>query len=314
VPTGQNSGALRKIVEYVGGYYRSSFSPAAFLILCLFLAGSIAINYSVRFEANYIAQPPGSVFAFGKYVLFYLLAFGFAFALEVAFKKERAFLKSPLFWSLLLGAPVLFATRELGMGQIVGLEPGAYWTRIVGVILGWVVAGVPIYLYWRATRGAKDSFYGFSKKNIDLRPYWVMLALMVPLVAIASFKPDFLETYPRAESLLGMPKDPAPSTLAYGIYELVYGLDFVFIEFFFRGFVVLALARICGASVILPMAAFYVFIHFEKPMGEAISSFFGGLLLGIISFETRSIYGGLIVHLGVAWMMELFAFGQKAIT
>ena len=40
-------------------------------------------------------------------------------------------------------------------------------------------------------------------------------------------------------------------------------------------------------------------------MGEAISSFWGGLLLGIVSFNTRSVWGGLMVHLGIAWLMEI---------
>ena len=50
---------------------------------------------------------------------------------------------------------------------------------------------------------------------------------------------------------------------------------------------------------------FYCTIHFGKPLGECISSFFGGLLLGIITFHTSAIWGGLIVHLGIAWLMEL---------
>ena len=53
------------------------------------------------------------------------------------------------------------------------------------------------------------------------------------------------------------------------------------------------------------MAAFYCTIHFGKPLGECISSFFGGLVLGVLAARTRTIYGGLIVHLGLAWLMEL---------
>jgi hypothetical protein len=88
-------------------------------------------------------------------------------------------------------------------------------------------------------------------------------------------------------------------------YELSYGLDFVSIELFFRGFLVIALARYAGQYAILPMAAFYCTIHFGKPLGECISSFFGGLALGVIAWRTRSILGGLIVHLGLAWLMEV---------
>jgi hypothetical protein len=43
-------------------------------------------------------------------------------------------------------------------------------------------------------------------------------------------------------------------------------------------------------------------------MGEAISSFFGGLLLGIISYNTKSIQGGFILHVGIAAMMEIAGF------
>jgi len=87
-------------------------------------------------------------------------------------------------------------------------------------------------------------------------------------------------------------------------YEVSYGIDFLTIEFFFRGFLVLAFVRFAGQEAILPMAAFYCSIHFGKPLAECISSFFGGLILGIIVYHTRSIWGGLMIHLGIAWLME----------
>jgi membrane protease YdiL (CAAX protease family) len=53
------------------------------------------------------------------------------------------------------------------------------------------------------------------------------------------------------------------------------------------------------------MVAVYTFIHFEKPLMEAVGSAFGGLALGLITQNTRSIYGGIVLHLGVAFMMEI---------
>ena len=88
-------------------------------------------------------------------------------------------------------------------------------------------------------------------------------------------------------------------------YELSYGLDFLSIELFFRGLLVIGLVRYAGEKAILPMAAFYCTIHFGKPLGECITSFSGGLALGVLAYRTRSILGGLIVHLGLAWMMEV---------
>ncbi|MBP9098540.1 MAG: CPBP family intramembrane metalloprotease, partial [Ferruginibacter sp.] len=79
-------------------------------------------------------------------------------------------------------------------------------------------------------------------------------------------------------------------------------------EFFFRGFLILSMVKLCGKQCIVPAACFYCCIHLGKPMGEAISSFAGGLLLGIISYHTKSIWGGFIIHLGIAGLMELAGF------
>ena len=70
-------------------------------------------------------------------------------------------------------------------------------------------------------------------------------------------------------------------------------------------FLVLAFARWAGKDAILPMAIFYCTIHFGKPLGECISSYFGGMILGVVSYHTRTIIGGFLVHVGIAWLMEL---------
>lgn len=318
---------MKKIVGYVGEFYRTSVSPGAFLLLCAFLAGAIAINFGTRFETRYVAVPPAIL---PKYVLFYFTPFAVAVLLQRPFPKlplsalgrvncgerglggEGKYSESHL-WLLAVFAALMFGLREVDWSSLIGLgEAERHWRRVINTLLNWVAAGVPIALYWRATRVPGEPFYGWSAKGIELRPYWLLLALMFPLVAFASFQPDFLSVYPRAESIIGAdPKEGLPWPV-YGLFELMYGLDFVFIEFFFRGFLVLAFAKLIGRSAILPMAAFYVFIHFEKPMGEAISSFFGGIILGVVAYETRSIYGGIIVHVGIAWMMELMAYMQKA--
>ena len=90
-----------------------------------------------------------------------------------------------------------------------------------------------------------------------------------------------------------------------GVFQLCYGSDFVFVEFFFRGFMVLGFTRLLGIRAIIPMVVVYALIHFEKPLLEALSSIIGGLVLGVISYRTKSIYGGIILHLGIAYMMEI---------
>jgi hypothetical protein len=129
--------------------------------------------------------------------------------------------------------------------------------------------------------------------------------LMVPLVAAASTQPDFLEVYPKIKTVTGIDNINAISWERKILFELSYGSDFITIELFFRGFLILAFLKFAGRDAILPMACFYCTIHFGKPLGECISSYFGGMILGVIVYHTRSIYGGLIIHLGIAWLMEL---------
>jgi membrane protease YdiL (CAAX protease family) len=59
------------------------------------------------------------------------------------------------------------------------------------------------------------------------------------------------------------------------------------------------------------MVGLYVALHFGKPAGETIGSFFGGYILGVLAYKSKNIWGGIIAHMGIAWLMELFAYLQK---
>jgi membrane protease YdiL (CAAX protease family) len=85
------------------------------------------------------------------------------------------------------------------------------------------------------------------------------------------------------------------------------------VELCFRGFFVIGMSSILGREAVVPMAVFYCTIHFGKPGLEAVSSLFGGYILGAVTYQTRSIWGGVIVHMGLAWMMELAAYLSKII-
>jgi hypothetical protein len=151
----------------------------------------------------------------------------------------------------------------------------------------------------------KDTFYGLSAKKFNYSPYLIMLLIMMPLIVAASTQADFLSTYPKMKMILPLPDNANPGWFYKLLFQLSYGSDFFSIEIFFRGFLIIGFMKWVGKDAILPMACFYCTIHFGKPLGECISSYFGGLLLGIVSYNTRSIYGGLMVHLGIAWLMEV---------
>jgi membrane protease YdiL (CAAX protease family) len=73
---------------------------------------------------------------------------------------------------------------------------------------------------------------------------------------------------------------------------------------------VIGIVSIIGREAILPMALLYVVIHFGKPLTETISSFFGGYILGVFAYKYKNIMGGIIIHIALAWMMELAAIIQ----
>jgi membrane protease YdiL (CAAX protease family) len=167
-----------------------------------------------------------------------------------------------------------------------------------------LVITIALLLVWRSCNNDQP-FYGTTTRGWDLKPYTIMLALMIPLIALAATQKDFLQVYPKLKNIAFLKN----SAWYYKVlYEISYGLDFFTIELFFRGFLVLGFAKWVGKAAILPMALFYCTIHFGKPLGECISSYFGGLILGAVTLHTRSIWGGLIVHVGIAWLMEVFGY------
>jgi membrane protease YdiL (CAAX protease family) len=117
--------------------------------------------------------------------------------------------------------------------------------------------------------------------------------------------------YPMVTRTLTVAKIEGDKFWYVSIFEFFYGSNYVVTEFFFRGFLILALTRWIGPHIILPVAAFYVTIHIGKPLGETISSFFGGIILGVITYRTKSIWGGVLIHVGIAFAMEIAAYVVK---
>lgn len=273
----------------------------------MLLAMLIWLNYAQNLEAKYAAgETPARSFA--GYYLLYLIPFATAFFLQRLFYNNCSYYGNTWFWAILLLAPAFFAFRvnftfhQVFISDYFSADEQKFWIYCSNWVVRVFVLLIPVYIIWLIKDRKQQPFYGGGALQA-IKPYLLLIAAMLPLIALASTQDDFLEMYPRVKLLEQL---SLSSKSSYSIlYELCYGFDFVSIEFFFRGFLILALWKICGQHCIIPAACFYCTIHFGKPMGEAISSFWGGLLLGIVSYNTKSIWGGLIVHLGIAWLMEL---------
>lgn len=295
------------IFKYLQEFYQKEFKLLYFLLIIFLLGILIYLNYRHGLEARFAAGGKTKLSNFVGYYLLYLIPFAAAFFLQLLFYKNCSYYKDYWFWIILLLAPAFFSFRvnfdfhQTIIKNIWSGDAQMFWLRCLNWVVRVVVVLVPVFIIWWLKDKNNQPFYGTAALK-DVKPYLIMLLIMIPLIALASTQKDFLQMYPKAKFISQL--DLPSKKWYYIFYEICYGFDFVSIEFFFRGFLILSLLKICGPHCIIPVACFYCTIHFGKPMGEAISSFWGGLLLGIISYNTQSIWGGLIVHLGIAWLME----------
>ena len=292
---------MKKIITYLRDYV-SALPLPVFFLSTIFTAFLVYLNYSFHINRLISRQPYWLQFL--SWYGVFLSAFGFGYWLQDLLLRRNYFFQKN-FLGLLMLAPAIFSLKMMipvNFSFSNDFFRNEYWNavvywplKVVGITF---FLGVAHYLFDK-----KQPFYGITASGFSWTPYFLMLLVMLPLVAIASTQPDFLRMYPRFQHIeYLLPPDRGVHKL---FFELSYGLDFFSIELFFRGFLVLSFAKYAGRDAILPMAIFYCTIHFGKPLGECISSFFGGLILGIVSYHTRSILGGFLVHVGIAWLMEI---------
>ena len=295
-------------MKYIGQYlseYIKHESAKYFICIAAILSVLIFCNYSFHLDSIYAKHLNN----FGKFIYYFILFLGIyaiSFLLQKFFCKDYVSLSEKAFVFILI-APALFAFRiSFGWHEpIVKNFSDPQYTVYNLQTIGWVVRAlvvmIPIYFYWKKFDKSNQILYGTSRMQ-SLKPYFILLAFVFPLLLMSFLDVHMLKYYPRVKILYDI---PGATYLRYLAFEFCYGFDFLSIEFFFRGFLILALASELGPRLIIPMAAFYCTIHFGKPLPECISSFFGGIFLGIISYRTKSIWGGLVMHLGIAWFMEL---------
>jgi membrane protease YdiL (CAAX protease family) len=127
-----------------------------------------------------------------------------------------------------------------------------------------------------------------------------MFVAFSPVVIIASLSDSFRETYP-------FYRMANRSHFDLWSWELLYVVQFISLEFFFRGFLLQALRRVMGANAIFVMMIPYCMIHYGKPAPETFGAIGAGLVLGTLAMRTRSIWGGVLIHCGVAITMDVLA-------
>ncbi|QNA44857.1 CPBP family intramembrane glutamic endopeptidase [Lacibacter sediminis] len=242
--------------------------------------------------------------------IWYSLLFFFFFTAGFLIQNGTALFQKKQVQFILIAAPILFALKvSLPFHKLLSSTVGGHYQKAFQQPMNWfgallIVLPLLMLVHWLLEK--KWTLYGI-KQTQSLKTYVLLIAVMLPLLVWASLQHDFSLVYPKA-AIVGRQLGDAANPFHYLLFETAYAADFFTIEFFFRGFLIIALSKLIGKQCLLPVALFYFSIHLGKPMMEAVSSFFGGLILGSISYHSKSIWGGLLVHISIALLMELFGF------
>ncbi len=311
---------MKKILSYLKNYLTDHFSLKLYALLAVYIGLCIAFDYTFHFQKNVLYH----LSAWAQWPAFSLFygAFYWGACLLVSWcRPGSTFLKNTSFWAtsallfVMLGLYKSFPAI-LDLCTYLPAETCFFGRKIARYLLGMATILAPALFLWQWQKEQHDTagFYGINREKFDWAPYALMLLIMIPLIGAASFQESFLRYYPIYKKT-----NPDAFTffmqwnewISVALFEGSYALGFINIELFFRGILIWGMTRFLKEDVVLPMVALYATFHFVKPLGETISSIFGGFILGVISLKSRSIWGGICIHVSIAWLMELFAWLQQ---
>lgn len=204
----------------------------------------------------------------------------------------------------LFGKAILSSPRS---ARYLDLISFSWWSgaKLLGLVLApaihiWLLGGRlrDFGLPLTPRTGAEDPRHGVGKWL-----YFVLFGGVLPLVALASFSPAFQQTYP-------FYRQAGRSWFDFLCWELQYGATFLAFEFFFRGYMLFGLVRALGSHAIFVMVVPYCMIHALKPASESLGAIIAGVVLGTLALRTRSIWYGVMIHVSVAWSMDLLSSWQ----
>ena len=197
--------------------------------------------------------------------------------------------------------PSEFYYTELNRSGLYELCTYAWWT-LVHAVTYVLLPALTIWFFFK--QSVRDFGWKLNETTDHWKGYILLLSPILVFVYLVSLGKDFVVHYP-FYSLASR------SWVDFLAWEFLYLTQFICLEFFFRGFMLNALRPALGANAIWIMCVPYLMIHFPKLWLEATGAILFGLFLGILALRSRSIWGGVMVHAGVALSMDVMALIRK---
>lgn len=186
--------------------------------------------------------------------------------------------------------------------------------KFIWNILWWsknLIFVLPIIIIMRLLFDKKiPGLYGLCRGKQHIKAYLWLYIIIIPLLLAVSFTPQFISYYPigKVWDFDGLFGNSMLKNLL--IFESFYIVNFLMVELIFRGTFVIGLGKNILHHAVLPMVTIYVALHFGKPIFETISAIFGGFFLGAIAYQSKHIWGGVFIHIGIALFIEIIRISQ----
>ena len=232
---------LKKLFQYLNKFYTDHFSWKEFIVALIFIVAFCFFKYY-----KYIPQYNGKIslltswwyeayyknLKFLFHFILYLSPLLIGYLVNSIVHRNWSFWKNPKFLALAIFGVLVFSFRSSisffvsdWLDQHFNYAHLDWLNRIIGTIARGLFVFLVLFIYWIFTDKNNQPFYGFTSKGFDFKPYFIMLACMVPLIAAASTQTDFLTSYPRVQRLQSIDITIPTHWKFYAIYELLYHQD-----------------------------------------------------------------------------------------
>ena len=307
---------MLQLLNHLRTYILENFKWQPYLFTAVWLVVIFTINYTYDFENSIVDKIP----AYGNRLIanFFFVSIPFIVpATFIAISSKSGVFSSKEFWiKIFIAFAFLAIYRSLQIYTVfceyAPFNGCRFQYKVLRRFIRLLLLLAPLLIFFPWDRKHLKSFYGLDFRFQSLKLYAPLLLIMAVIIFIASiFSEGLQEHYPlflKAGGKKFAQLNNIPEWLTVVIYEASYLFNFISIEFFFRGFFILAFVKIFGPQIVLPVACLYASIHFGKPSLEAFGSIFGGYILSVLTLKTENIWGGVLVHAGTAALMEFFAW------
>ncbi len=314
---------MKKITTHIVQFIKEDFNLKVYSFTALLMGGLIYVNYFSDLKGSHfsVEEKFNVILSLSQTYLFYFVFYFLPYFIVLSFKlfseNNLPIYSNNAFW-LKIGF----------ISFVLTLSGGFYFDNSLTINLPFqkqylislfVNSGhnffttlLPIFIYYYWVENHKTPYlYGLTSIGFDFKPYLVLLSIMVPFIYWASTTQDFQDQYPNISGTFLQTTFGIPKAGLIFIFEFIYLFDFINVELLMRGLMIIGMSKILGRHAVLPTVMVYLLLHFERSVVEAVGSIFGGYILSVLALRTNSILGGIMVHAGIAGLMELFAFWQK---